>query len=83
MVQEIEKQNLGDIALILQKYVQHMNDPFTTLDGQMKWFSSGLSKGTLYILAEYSPEGEVVGLLVHGTRNNRTAMIFANHDFRI
>ncbi len=83
MVREIQTEELGDVVHLIQKYVQHVDDSFTTLDNQMKWYRSGLSKGTLRILAEYSSNDEAIGFLVHGTQSNRTAVIFANQDFEV
>jgi ribosomal protein S18 acetylase RimI-like enzyme len=83
MVREIQTEELGDIVPLMQKYVQHVDDSFTTLDSLMKWYRSGLSKGTLCILAEYSSFDEVIGFLVHGTQSNRTAVIYANQNFEV
>lgn len=83
MVKELKPGNLSDIEQLLQKYVDHIGDSFTTIEGQMDWYQSGVSKGILCVLCEYDETDNAIGFLVHGIKSGRTAVIFADQHFQV
>ncbi|MHA2024883.1 MAG: GNAT family N-acetyltransferase [Candidatus Thorarchaeota archaeon] len=83
MVTELKPENLSDIRPLLQKYVDHISDSITTIEGQMNWFHTGLSNGNLCILCEYDESDNAIGFLVHSIKSGSTAVIFAGWNFQI
>jgi GNAT superfamily N-acetyltransferase len=86
MIQQIKLENLTSLRSLVEKYLKHIDESDffePPLDQQLKWYTSGISKHTLWIIGSYNQPNVAKGYLVHDINNHRTPIIFANGDFTV
>lgn len=86
MIQIITPENLSVLRPLIENYLKHIGDSDffeLPLEQQLKWYSEGITEGTLLILASYDQSGNSNGFLVYNMNQHRSPIIFANGDFKV